>query len=560
MTAAPRPRQTALAAALLALSAGLMLPGIASSLDWASRVLVVLEEGEPQWPYPFMARSMSEQRLSELLFQRLFRVSTGGELVSDVFEPGWTQIPPELRVDVKEDLKFCDGRSADFSDVAFTMNSVYRRSDIGHQLAPTYTSLFDDAQQVSYRHGNLGFKVAMPETGAAYYLINTPLLSQAALGESDPFKVPDVTAHRRKPVGTGPFCAPAAGIRDFDDIRLDRNPYKPIPDRLAKDSELTPVQKIRLRYDQDPAMQKQLIQGGRADIWVAPPPAVLPEFRNQSSRFGVRGYELKQQWFVAVNVGEEPLSDPRVREALDKTIPREELAAKLGEDAARLSSGPFPPGSAWSPPDALPTALDPAGADKLLEWAGFAKKGGVWAKDGKLLTIKLGVQADILDDANDVVYGLSEAWIQAGFAVEVQGITLKRWREDIEGGDMEHDFDLILGRWNTYREDSMIELFTWSENEPRPLNLFRYHDDVLNDLSVAFWSETHMPEREALMQQFHKRAARERPYLFLWNLNISSVYRRDRVAGFRPTPFYFFTEVQNLAWRSGPPTEPVKGP
>jgi len=88
------------------------------------KALVILEEEEPQTTYPLLAKSMSEQRLGELLFDRFFVASLSGESDSKVFEGEWRARPPNLTMVMKESLKFSDGSSATFSDVAFTINDV----------------------------------------------------------------------------------------------------------------------------------------------------------------------------------------------------------------------------------------------------------------------------------------------------------------------------------------------------------------------------------------------------------------------------------------------------
>jgi len=97
-----------------------------------------------------------------------------------------------------------------------------------------------------------------------------------------------------------------------------------------------------------------------------------------------------------------------VRQALDLLVPRGQLMEKFGETSAAAMSGPFMAGSAWSAPDVAPTSEDADLAAQLLERAGLVKDGSIWTKGGEPVTLVLGVQADILDDYNDVVYGLSD--------------------------------------------------------------------------------------------------------------------------------------------------------
>jgi peptide/nickel transport system substrate-binding protein len=533
------------------------LPGSDSRLPGAAQAqtegqpepLVVLEEDEPQTTYPFLARTMSEQRLSELLFDRLFVASTGGDLVSRVFADGWSARPPNLSLAVRPDLKFSNGAAATFSDIAFTLNDVYRRTDLGHPVGEWYGRVFGDSQQITPLNGSIRFLVSMPDDGSERYLATTILLSREALSRGG--GKPDLESTKRQPVGTGPFYA-ARTIESFDDVLLQRNPNRPAAPQ--GEGELRPVNALRLLYDQDAARQKELMEGSRADVWVSPPPAVLPPFRNQSDLYGLRTYDLMQWWYVALDPKHAMLSDARVREALDLVVPRGQLVDKFGAESATQTSGPFLPGSAWAAADEQPTPEDKKRSAELMQAAGFQLVSGTWTKGGEGMSLRFGVQDDILDDYNDVVYGLVDAWESNGFRVRVRGIRAADWRDAIEAGKANEQFDIVLGRWNLDREEGVLELFATRSGKGRVVNLFGYSNPEVDVKVQEFYKETSGPKREALMQRLHRTLHDDRPYLFLWTLQVQSVYRRDRVSGFRPAPFYYFTGAEGLVWR-GPPAK-----
>ncbi len=504
------------------------------------RPLVVLEEQEPQTPWPLLSRTMSEVRLGELLFDRLFVNRAGGSPESLVFAEGWEARGEELSVTLREGLAFSDGNPVTFRDVVFSINDVYRRAELGHLSADWYRRVLGDARQTSPTTGRMPFLVEVPRDEAERYLLTTALLSRASLG--NPEGPPDLVASRRTPVGSGPFRT-AGPIADFDDIRLTRNPH-----RLDAVDSADRVEALRLLYDQDAARQRELMEGGRADVWVSPPPATLPAFRADKARFGVRTYDLHQWWYVAVDPSHPHVSRPEVRQALDLALPRGQLVDKLGAGSAVLTSGPFLPSSAWRPADLEPTPEDPAGAAALMEGAGYVRAGGRWTRDGEDVELRLGVEGGIADDFNDVLYGVVDAWEDAGFRVRVRSIRAADWTGVVEAGNASERYDLILGRWNLDREEASLELFRRSDRTPA-VNLFGWSSDRTEELIAAFYAESRGPAREALMQQLHRHLHEQRPYLFLWSMKTSSVFRRDRITGFRAAPYYFFSWFDRIAWR-----------
>ena len=204
--------------------------------------------------------------------------------------------------------------------------------------------------------------------------------------------------------------------------------------------------------------------------------------------------------------------------------------------------------------DEQPTPEDKKRSAELMQAAGFQLVSGTWTKGGEGMSLRFGVQDDILDDYNDVVYGLVDAWESNGFRVRVRGIRAADWRDAIEAGKANEQFDIVLGRWNLDREEGVLELFATRSGKGRVVNLFGYSNPEVDVKVQEFYKETSGPKREALMQRLHRTLHDDRPYLFLWTLQVQSVYRRDRVSGFRPAPFYYFTGAEGLVWR-GPPAK-----
>ena len=182
--------------------------------------------------------------------------------------------------------------------------------------------------------------------------------------------------------------------------------------------------------------------------------------------------------------------------------------------------------------------------------AGYSQQGGAWQNSkGEGLSLRLGVQADILDDYNDVVYAIQDAWESFGVRVRVRGIRTSDWAAITERGGAGDNYDIILGRWNVDREEASLELFRKSGSYGDQMNLFSWSSPEVESILGEFYKETSGPKREALMQKLHRNLSQDRPYLFLWTLQIQSLYRRDRVTGFRPSSYYYYTDLDRLSWR-----------
>jgi ABC-type transport system substrate-binding protein len=121
--------------------------------------------------------------------------------------------------------------------------------------------------------------------------------------------------------------------------------------------------------------------------------------------------------------------------------------------------------------------------------------------------------------------------------------------QQIERGGAAAEFDLIFGRWNLDREEAALELFRQPAGPGPSVNLFGWSSETTEQTIRDFYAEPSGPRREALMQGLHRHLHEQRPYLFLWDLKTRSIFRKDRISGFKAAPYYFYSRFERIAWK-----------
>lgn len=121
-------------------------------------------------------------------------------------------------------------------------------------------------------------------------------------------------------VGNGPYRL--AARRPGGEILLERNPRFHAADTVA-------IDRVRYLPIVDPVAEFNLYRAGELDLTATVPPAQFETLRRERPCELVAAPGLGL-YYLALDVTEPPLDDPRLREALSLAIDREQLVALLG--------------------------------------------------------------------------------------------------------------------------------------------------------------------------------------------------------------------------------------
>jgi peptide/nickel transport system substrate-binding protein len=126
---------------------------------------------------------------------------------------------------------------------------------------------------------------------------------------------------------------------------------------------------VQARFIPDPMARATALRAGDVDLALGIPDTALPELAGES-RIKVVTYPLPRTISLYTNLATPVLSDPRIREAIQKAIDRPALAFQVLGGSATAASDVFGRGVPWGN-SAAPPGADPAGAARLLAEAGY---------------------------------------------------------------------------------------------------------------------------------------------------------------------------------------------
>ena len=210
----------------------------------------------------------------------------------------------------------------------------------------------------------------------------------------------------RDPIGTGPYKL--ASWEPGQSIVLER--------RDDYWGEAPAVEKATYVFRTDPAVAAAMVTQGEADL---APSISAVDATNPDTDVS---YLNSETLYLRIDSAVAPISDKRVREALNLAIDREAFIGTLLPEGTEVAVAMVPPTTLGWNPDVKPFPYDPEKAKALLE---EAKADGVPVDT----TIQLIGRSNLFPGVVEVVEAMQQMLQDVGFTVEVQMLEVAQIEE-----------------------------------------------------------------------------------------------------------------------------------
>jgi len=425
-------------------------------------------DADPVHLNPLVEPTVWTRRITRpAIFESLIRYAPpegGAGSGPGTYEPelarSWTVDPSglEIRFDLQPDVLFHDDKAMTSVDVQFTLDTVRGASGPSDHLRRLLADV-DTVELLGPRAVRVRLK--RPDGYVLRALAEIPILPAHVYQHR-------LRASRKAPVvGTGPFR-----LASWDDhrIALERwDRYWGAAPKLAR---------IELEIQADAA--RALIAAKRGDVDVVPSliAAYYPEqltapgIDEKFTRLDLRPPAFR---YLAMDAGEPPFDDPRVRHAVVLLVQRKKIAEDVRHSLARPVAGPVWPGGPGDGPSPQAPPYDPADAYHLLDIAGWRDLDGDGKREkrGQPLSVSL-LATDDGDAERDLIV---DSLQHAGFRIDVRrgptGVLAKRLAD--------HNFDLALVSWSGMVDDDLSPLLETGG----ALNYGRFSDAAVDHALAA---------------------------------------------------------------------------
>lgn len=289
----------------------------------------------------------------------------------------------EFTLHLKPGVTFSDGTPLDAAAVVANLDIWYAgRKGEGINPIGLFPKTYERAEAVDPRTVKVFFKAPtlgfIPTLGYhGSILISPKTLAQPAAQQAD----------LGKTSGSGPYVVEAWKEGDF--VRLvKRKDYNWGPPAVGHTGPAF-LDTITYKLVAEPSLRVAAVQSGQADVAYSPSPQELKSLKAEGFTVATPRY-LGFVNGLAINTKQAPYDDPKVRQALQAGINRQEIIDTVYTPDWKLATSFIQSNVPGATDHSALLAYNPEKAARLLDEAGWTKGAdGIRAKDGKPLALTL---------------------------------------------------------------------------------------------------------------------------------------------------------------------------
>jgi peptide/nickel transport system substrate-binding protein len=265
------------------------------------------------------------------------------------------------------------------------------------------------------------------------------------------------------------------------------------------------AESLRARIIAEPSTAVAEYESGNVDVLQVPPSEAREWTDDESKKPRLASVPALQLVYVAINTTRGPLTDVRVRQAINYSIDVQRIIERLVGGRGTRASGVIPPSLAGFDSSRSPYLFDQAKAKALLAAAGH----------------RGGIDIELWVPTNPIYIRIAETMQAYLGAVGIRVKVIQREAAATRAAARRGDTDLIIKDWYADYPDAENFLYPLlhSSNAGLGGNVSFFHNDAFDALVSAARRELNDDLRAALYRQADSLAQHEAPMVFLYFYN-----------------------------------------
>lgn len=479
--------------------------------------LVIGLESSPTNLDPRYATDANSYRLTQALFNSLFKLDSHSRPVPDIVERWEHSDKTVYTFYLKQGIRFHDGSELSAEDVAYTFETVLNPS-----FKSPHIGAFDKIKSIE-RVDRYTIRFTLKEPFAPF-LINTAVMGI----------VPKHAAQKSgadfgyAPVGSGPFRLTAFLPDEKIVLKAHTDYFEGRPKTDMITFKILPDSTIRLL---------ELSQGRIHLLQNDIPPDLLP-FLEKRDNLKIVKKKGTTYSYLGFNLKDPILKNQKVREAIAYAIDKESIIRYILKGLATPARGILSANNWAYEGDVKVFDYDTERALRLLDEAGFQDPDG----DGPGTRFDLIFKTSTDQLRRRIAEVIQQQLKEVGIGMSIQSYEWGTFYSDIKSGN----FQMFTLSWVGITDpDVLYYIFHSSNVPPRGANRGMYANERVDRLieeGRVTWDTSRRKKAYSLIQ---KILAEEVPYVSLWHTTNVAVMNKS-VHGFTVRPAGDFTSLPNV--------------
>jgi peptide/nickel transport system substrate-binding protein len=447
---------------------------------------------------PILASDSASSEISQWIFNGLFKYNKDGKIVNDLAFSHKFINNKTLKVSLKQNIKWHDGKEFTSDDVIFTYNKI-----IDPKIFTSLKSSFmyvKDIQKIDKYTFIIHYKEAYYK---ALNIWMTGILPKHIYeNESDMMN----SKFNKKPIGTGPY--------KLNEFKISSNIILIANDEYF--DKRPKIDKINYKFIADSNTLFFTLKQQNLDIGSLTPLQIDRQISNHfKDNFMIIEKPSFGYTYLGFNLNNDKFKDINVRKALSLGINRQELVDILFFGHGKVCTGPFLPDTFAFNNNILAPNQNISKAKQLLNKAGY--------------TPNHPLEFEVVTNANNSIRVYAAQILQyqlAKIGVNMH-IRIMEWQAFLNTVVMPKKYETILLGWGLSLMPDAKPLWHSSSSKKGGFNLVNYSNLKVDELIEEGAKTIDNDKLSVIYKKIFKHITDDIPYLFLYIPNSISVVNKD---------------------------------
>lgn len=460
---------------------------------------------------PIFANTSAEESAGYLLFSRLLTYDQTGHLNYDLAQK--MEISPDQKtytVTLRPDAKWQDGVYVRAKDVVFTVGLLKNPA-----TRATITG-WDDITVTAVN--DLTVQFTLPDVYAAFpHALNfLPILPEHILRDVAPSELRE-NAFSTKPMGSGPFA-----LRFIQDV--DTSTGRSIIHLVRNDAYYRGAPKLERFQLHVYANTEEIIHAIKtSEVNAATDLTITDTAKITGDRYVVESKPINAGVYALFNTTVGVMSDKTVRQALQMGTDTATVRKAVGKDIPEIHL-PFVTGQVTGDVP-TETVYNKAGAEKLLDQAGWKLDGSVRKKDGVLLRLTVVTTKD--NDFEKALSNMAGQWRALGITVTTSIVDPADPSQNVVQNILQpRAYDVLLYQL-TIGGDPDVYAYWHSSQASKGFNFSNYSNPISDEALASARTRVEPALRNAKYVTFAKQWMADAPAIGLFQATTQYVYNKS---------------------------------
>ncbi|MDA1133697.1 MAG: peptide-binding protein [Proteobacteria bacterium] len=227
--------------------------------------------------------------------------------------------------------------------------------------------------------------------------------------------------------------------------------------------------------------------------------------------------------YLGFNLKQAPFNDPKVRQAMNYAINKEEIIKGVLLGLGEAIASPYKPGTRWDNESLSPYPYDPSKALALLKEAGYEKNtAGILVKDGKPFEFEILTNQNKQREMTAVL--VQRRLKEIGIDVKIRVL---EWASFINRFIKTGDFKAVVLGWSLSLDPDQFNIWHSSQQGPGQFNFVGYENPRVDELLELGRRELDNDKREEIYHEFSKLLLEDSPIVYLYaGYGLSAINKR----------------------------------